>query len=231
MSITGTQTLSIPESDGPMSEGTGKSPAVNETGKSGDGSDVDSLSSPDDQGAETSSTSSARRASSAGTQTDADNSMPEETGNSPVVDEAKESGDGSDATSPASLVDQGTVTSPETLGASSTGSQTSSVTDSPGPMPEETGKSPVGDKAGKSGNGSDVSSSLNSSCTRERKPVQLPSRHAVSLHAVSPHRFLSRSSCFLKGLEQIRLRIKLRNQVMVLMLFPFHLQLTRELKP
>ncbi|WP_163371436.1 hypothetical protein [Endozoicomonas acroporae] len=160
MSTTGTQTLSVPESDGPMFEGTGKSPAVNETGKSDDGSDVDSLSSPDDQGAETSSTSSARRASSAGTQTDADNSMPEETGNSPVVDEAKESGDGSDATSPASLVDQGTVTSPETLGASSTGSQTSSVTDSPGPMPEETGKSPVGDKAGKSGNGSDVSSLL-----------------------------------------------------------------------
>ncbi|WP_163387976.1 hypothetical protein [Endozoicomonas acroporae] len=159
-STTGTQTSPVSGSPGPMPEETGKSPAVNETGKSGDGSDVDSLSSPDDQGAETSSTSSARRASSAGTQTDADNSMPEETGNSPVVDEAKESGDGSDATSPASLVDQGTVTSPETLGASSTGSQTSSVTDSPGPMPEETGKSPVGDKAGKSGNGSDVSSLL-----------------------------------------------------------------------
>ncbi|MBO9482954.1 hypothetical protein [Salinisphaera sp. G21_0] len=161
-STTGTQTLPVSDSPGPMPEETGKSPDVNETGKSGDGSDVDSLSSPDDPGAETSLTSLARRASSAGTQTDPDSSMPEETGNSTDVDETKESGDGSNAISPSSLVDQGTETSPtlEALGGASTGSQTSSVTDSPKPMPEETGKSPVGDEAGKSGDGSDVASLL-----------------------------------------------------------------------
>ncbi|MBO9494478.1 hypothetical protein J7438_10315, partial [Thalassotalea sp. G20_0] len=157
-STTGTQTLPVPESDGPMPEETGKSPAVNETGKSDDSSDVDSLSSPDDLGAETSLTSSARRASSAGTQTDPDNSMPEETGNSTVVDEAKESGDGSDATYPSSLVDQGTETSPETLGASSTGSQTTSVPESLKPMPKGTGTSPVGDEAKESGESSDIAS-------------------------------------------------------------------------
>ena len=157
-STTGTQTVS----DNSMTERTGNSPVGDEAKESGDGSDVDSLSSPDDHGAETSSTSSARRASSAGTQTDPDNSMTEGTGDSPVGDKAKESGDGFDIASPASLVDQGTETSPtlEALGASSTGSQTSSVTDSPRSMPEETGKSPVGDKAGKSGDGSDVASLL-----------------------------------------------------------------------
>ena len=158
--ITGSQTSSVPDSLKLMPEGTGTNPVEDKAKKSGEGSDVASLSSSVDQGTETSPASIARRASTTGTQAVSDNLMPEETGNSPVVDETKESGDGSDATSPASLVDQGTETSPETLGASSTGSQTSSVTDSPGPMTEETGKSPVGDKAGKSDDGSDVASLL-----------------------------------------------------------------------
>ena len=160
--ITGSQTTSVPESLKPMSEGTGTSSVGDEAKESGDGSDVASLSSSVDQGTETSSTSLARRASTTGTQTLAvpdgsPGSMPEGTGNSPVVDEAKGPGDGSDATSPASLVDQGTEISPtlEGLGASSTGSQTSSVPESIRPMPEEieAGQGEVGGKAEESGDG------------------------------------------------------------------------------
>ncbi|WP_257294562.1 hypothetical protein, partial [Endozoicomonas sp. YOMI1] len=69
---------------------------------------------------------------------------------SPVGNKAEESGDGFDATSPASSVDKVTETSPTSVarGVTTTGSQTLSVPDdSPWPMPEVTGKSPVGDEA------------------------------------------------------------------------------------
>ncbi|MGI2029264.1 hypothetical protein [Endozoicomonas acroporae] len=165
-STTGTQTLPVPDrSPGAISRGTGTSTVVDEAKESGDGSDVASLSSSVDQRTGTSPASLARRASTTGTQTfpvpdGLPGAMPEGTENSPVVDEAKGQGEDTGATSPASLVDQGTETSPEILGASSTGSQTSSLTDSPRSMPEETVKSLVGDKAGKSDEGSDVASLL-----------------------------------------------------------------------
>ncbi|WBA80341.1 hypothetical protein [Endozoicomonas sp. GU-1] len=140
--ITGSQTSSVPDSLKPMPEGTGTSPVEDEAKKSGESSDVASLSSSVDQTTKTSPTSLARRASTTGTQTfpvpdGSSGPMPEGTGNRTVEDEAKGPDDGSDTTPPASSVDQGTETSPETLGASSTGSQTSSVSESIRPMPEE----------------------------------------------------------------------------------------------
>ncbi|WP_422489118.1 hypothetical protein [Endozoicomonas sp. ALE010] len=161
--ITGSQTTSVPDSLKPMPEGTETSLVGDEAKKSGDGSDVASLSSSVDQGTGTNPISLARRASTSGTQTfPVPDGLPgairEGTENSPVVDEAKGQGDDTDAASPASLVNQGTETSPETLGASSTGSQTTSVPDSLKPMPEGTETSLVGDEAKKSGDGSDVAS-------------------------------------------------------------------------
>ena len=113
-STTGTQTSPVP--DGPaglMSELAGKSPAVNETGKSGDGSDVDFLSSPDDQGTETSS--EALGAASTGSQTtlvtESIRPMPKES--KAKQGEAGESGDGlRPVTLLSSPVDTETGTSP-----------------------------------------------------------------------------------------------------------------------
>ncbi|WP_257266783.1 hypothetical protein, partial [Endozoicomonas sp. ONNA2] len=81
--------------------------------------------------------------------------MPEGTWKSSVGDEDKKSGEGSDTTSPAIPVDQGTETSSEAYGASSTGGQTTLVTESIRPMHKEieAGQSEVGGKAGESDDG------------------------------------------------------------------------------
>ncbi|WP_422460000.1 hypothetical protein, partial [Endozoicomonas sp. ALB115] len=136
--------------------------AKDEGGKSGYRSDVTSSVSPVDQRTETSPTSSARRASTTGTQTspvsDSSGPMPEETGKSPDVNEIRKSDDSSSVASLLPSADQGTETSPASIArrSSTTGTQTLPVAESDGPMPEGTGKSPALNATGKSGDGPDV---------------------------------------------------------------------------